>query len=77
LILISVEKVLNDEHYAQVPVVRMLGEQIDHSLADVVHLVVYDDQRLHGDRHDARYPDILRLRSSIFPGEQQIAHADL
>jgi hypothetical protein len=25
-------------------VVRILGEQIDHSLADVVHLVVYDDQ---------------------------------
>jgi len=42
--LISVEKVLNDEHYAQVPVVRILGEQIGYSLVHVVHLVVYDDQ---------------------------------
>jgi len=43
VILISVEKVLNDEHYAQVPVVRIFGEQIGHSLVHVVHLVVYDD----------------------------------
>ena len=44
VILISVEQVLSDEHDAQVPVVRIFGEQIGHSLVHVVHLVVYDDQ---------------------------------
>ena len=44
MILISVEKVLNDEHDAQVPVVRIIGEQIGHFLVQVVHLVVYNDQ---------------------------------
>ena len=78
MILIYVEQVLKDEHDAQVPVVRILGEQIGHSLVHVVHLVVYDDQvflcGIHGleiwqslDEFDYIYGSAQRLINVVIP----------
>jgi hypothetical protein len=74
VILISVEQVLNDEHDDQVPVVRILGEQIGHSLVHVVHLVVYDDQGIQGveiwqslDEFDSIYGSVQRLINVVTP----------
>jgi hypothetical protein len=78
VILIYVEQVLNDEHDAQVPVVRILGEQIGHSLVHVVHLVVYDDQvffcGIQGveiwqslDEFDSIYGSVQRLINVVTP----------
>jgi hypothetical protein len=78
VILIYVEQVLKDEHDAQVPVVRILGEQIGHSLVHVVHLVVYDDQvffcGIQGveiwqslDEFDSIYGSVQRLINVVTP----------
>ena len=62
MILISVEQVLNDEHDAQIPAVRILGEQIGHSLVHIVHLVVYDDQVRLRDPGRRNLADLGRIR---------------
>jgi hypothetical protein len=73
-----VEQVLKDEHDAQVPVVRILGEQIGHSLVHVVHLVVYDNQMffcgIQGveiwqslDEFDSIYGSVQRLINVVTP----------
>jgi hypothetical protein len=66
----SIKQILNDVHDANVSMMTLLRKQRSHAATAQPHGYMVIDMK-------QETPDILRLRSYIFPGEKQIAFADI